>query len=191
MFLFISFLSKSTENVINQKQPIFTIMIDMNASPMKIMFHRIEREGIYDMNHLYKQMKEWFDENNYVYLEKENTTNIRDKGVELKMTMIGERRVTDYFQFYIEVKFLVIEMEKVKVKDKTLDKGKLSAFIKANLIFDYRNIWSKNKFSKLLRFIYNNFIIKKKIDDVYSAALKFESEDLFNVMKEALEMYNQ
>lgn len=166
-------------------------MIPMNAEPMNVFFHRIEREGIYDMNYLYKRMREWFDENNYIYTEKENTTNIRDKGVEVKMTMMGERKVTDYFKFEIEAKFLVIEMEKVKVKDKTLDKGLLRAFITCKLHFDYRHIWAKNKFSKLLRFIYNNFIVKKKIDDVYSASLKFEAEDLTNVMKDALEMYNQ
>lgn len=166
-------------------------MIGWNAPPMKIMVHRIERQGIYDMNYVYKRMREWFDENNYVYTEKENTTNVRDKGVELKLTMIGERNVTDYFKFDIEVKFLVVEMEKVKMKDKTLDRGFLRAFFNVKMHFDYRNIWSKNKLSKLLRFVYNNFIIKKKINDVYSPALKFEADDLFNVMKEALEMYNQ
>lgn len=166
-------------------------IVDWDATPMKIMFHRIERDGIYDLNKLYKNMREWFEENNYIYTEKENTTNIRDKGVEQKLRMIGERKVTDYFKFEIDIKFLIIEMQKVKVKDKTLDKGTLSAFIRVNLHFDYRHIWTKNKFSKLLRFIYNNFIIKKKIDNVYSPALKFEADDIFNVMKESLDMYNQ
>ncbi len=166
-------------------------MIKMGQPTMDVFFHRIEMHGIYDMNRLYKQIKSWFEENNYIYTEKENTTNVKDKGTELKMTLSGERKVTDYFKFEIEVKFLVVEMEKVKVKDKTLDRGNLGAFIRAKMYFDYRNLWSKNKFSKLLRFIYDNFIIKKKIDDVYSAALKFEGEDLFNTMKEVLGMYNQ
>lgn len=166
-------------------------IVDWDAKPMKIMFHRIERTGIFDMGHLYKQMREWFAENNYIYTEKENTTKVKDKGIEIKLKMAGERRVTDYFKFEIDVRFLVIEVQKVKMKDKELDKGILSAFIKANLHFDYRHIWTKNKFAKLLRFIYNNFIIKRKIDDVYSPALKFEAEDLSNVMKDALDMYNQ
>lgn len=166
-------------------------MIDMNAKPMEIMFHRIEKKGIYDINHLYNQMRSWFKENNYIYTEKENTTNIRDKGVELKMKMWGERKVTEYFKFEIRVRFLIIEMQKVAVKDKTLDRGTVGIFLKANLHFDYHHLWTKTKLSKMLRFIYNNFIIKKKIDDVYSPALKFEAEDLWNVMKDSLEMYNQ
>lgn len=163
----------------------------MDAKPDKVMFHRIEQSGVYDLNYLYKQMKEWFAENNYIYMEKENTTNVRDKGVEVKMTLRGERKVTDYFMFAIQVKFLIIEMKKVKAKNKTLDQGKLLAFVEAKLHFDYRHLWDKNKFSKMLRFVYNNFIIKKKIDNVYSQALKFEAEDLTNVMKDALGMYNQ
>jgi len=165
-------------------------MIGMNQKDLKIFFHRIERHGIYDLNHLYAQMRAWFGENNYIYNEKENTTKEKDKGVEVKMKMIAERRVTDFFKFEISVNFLIVEMEKVKVKDKLLDKGFMRAFMTAKLYFDYRHIWDKNKFSKLLKFIYNNFIIKPKIDTVYTAALKFEAEDLFNVMKDSLDMYN-
>ena len=165
-------------------------LVDWNAKPLKIFMHRIELDGIYDMNHLYNQMKKWFAENNYIYTEKENTTYERDKGVELKLKMICERKVTDYFKFVIEVKFLVVEMQKVKVKDKILDRGILSAFIKATLYIDYKNIWSKTKFSKFLRYIYNNYLIKRKINDVYQPALKFEGDDLLNVMKECLGMYN-
>lgn len=167
------------------------MLVGMNQKDMKVFVHRIEREGLYDVNKLYKRMREWFEDNNYFYMEKENTTNVRDKGVEVKMTMIGERKVTDYFKFKIEVKFLIVEMEKVKVKDKLLDRGFLRAFMTATLYLDYRHIWDKNKLAKLLKFIYNNFLIRRKIVDVYSAALKFEGEDLFNNMKDVLEMYNQ
>ncbi len=166
-------------------------MIDINASPMPIMFHRIERDGIYDLNKLYQSLKQWFANNGYTYMEKENTTNNKDKGVEFKMTMRGEREVNDYFKFEIEIKFWVIEMSKVQINDKVLDKGKLFTTISAKMLMDYKHIWSKTKFSKLLRYIYNNFLIKHKIDNVYSAALKFEGEDLFNLIKENLGMYNQ
>ncbi len=166
-------------------------MIDWNPKPEKLPTLKIEKDGIYDLKRLYNHMKEWFEENKYIYTEKENTTNIKDKGTEIKLNMSGERKVTDYFKFEIEVKFLIIESQKVRVKDKDLDKGKMLAFLRPTLYFDYRNIWAKNKLSKLLRFVYNNFIIKKKIDDVYSAALKFEADDLFDTMKDALEMYTK
>lgn len=166
-------------------------MIKLDQTSEKIALLKIERDGIFDMKRLYKQMRDWFEENNYIYMEKENTTNVKDKGTEIKLTMTGERKVTDYFKFEIEAKFLIVETQKVKVKDKELDKGKMIVFVKPIIYFDYRNIWSKNKFSKTLRYIYNNFIIKKKIDDVYSAALKFEADDLLKTMKDAMEMYNQ
>ncbi|MBM3199367.1 hypothetical protein FJZ53_00400 [Candidatus Woesearchaeota archaeon] len=165
-------------------------MIGIDAKPMSLPTLRIEKDGVYDMSKMYKRLREWFEENNYKYVEKENTTNKKEKGTEVKLCMIGERMVTDYFKFELEARFLIIELQKVRVKDKDLDKGKLGAFVKATMYYDYKKVWSKNKFSKLLRFIYNNFIIKKKIDDVYSVALKFEQEDLFNSLKEALELYN-
>jgi len=170
-------------------------MIDWNAKPMGVMNSRIEKLGpdgcIFDLNKIYHDIKDWFAEAKYSFTEKENTTKKKDKGTEIKMTLIGKRSVTDYFQFMIEIKFLIIETEPVKFKNKKLYKGKFRAYFKAALIFDYRYIWAKNKFSKLLRYIYNNFIIFDKIDNVYSAALKFEADDLFNVVKEDLEMYNQ
>lgn len=166
------------------------MLVDMNASPQKVMFHKIEQHGLYDLNRLYSEMKKWFMDNNYIYTEKENTTNVKDKGTEVKMMMSGERKVTDYFKFEIEVKFLIIEMEKVKYKDKLLDRGKLLAFITATMYLDYRHKWAKNKLSKFLRFIYNNFLIRNQIVDVYSSALKFEGDDLFDTMKEVLGMYN-
>ncbi len=166
-------------------------MIGINQTKESLPLLKIEKDGIYDLKRLYNHMKEWFEENKYVYTEKENTTNVKDKGTEIKLNMSGERKVTDYFKFEIEVKFLIIESQKVRVKDKDLDKGKMLAFLRPTLYFDYRNIWAKNKLSKLLRFVYNNFIIKKKIDDVYSAALKFEADDLFDTMKDALEMYTK
>ncbi len=166
------------------------MLVGWDQKSDKVSWQRIERFGIYDMNLLYKRIKDWFDENNYIYMEKENTTNVKDKGVELKLTMVGDRKVTDYFKFVVELKFLVVEMQKVKLKDKELDKGHLLMFLRADLHYDYRNIWSKNKFSKLLRFIYNNFIIRKKILDVYSPALKFETDELFNDMKDVMDMYN-
>lgn len=165
--------------------------IGWDAKPMKIFFHRIERHGIFDVNLIYKEIKEWFAENNYTYVEKENTTNKKDKGVEIKITMLADRDVTDYFKFAIEIKYLIVETQKVKVKDKLLDRGYFRAFFKAELVLDHKHLWAKNRLSKLLRFIYNNFIIKNKIDDVYSPALKFEADDAFNTMKEALDMYNQ
>lgn len=161
----------------------------MNASPHPLIKQRIEQEGIFDLKELYSAMKAWFIENNYRYIEKENTTNKKDKGVEIKLYMIGERKVTDYFKFEVEARFLIIEVQKVQVKNKTLDKGNLKAVIKGTLHIDYRNIWAHTKFSKLLRYIYNNFIIKGKIENVYQPALKFEADDLMNVMKEKLNMY--
>lgn len=166
------------------------MLVGWDQKSSKEVWQRIERFGIYDMSLLYKRIKDWFDENNYIYMEKENTTNVKDKGVELKLAMIGDRKVTDYFKFVIDVRFLVVEMQKVKVKDKELDKGHLLMFLKAELYYDYRNTWSKNKFSKLLRFVYNNFIIRKKIVDVYAPALKYEADELFNDMKDVMDMYN-
>jgi len=166
-------------------------IVDWNASSQRLFMHRMEQEGVFDLKYLYRMMKEWFKDNNYTYIEKENTTNIRDKGAEIKLCMIGERKVTDYFKFEIEVRFLIIRTQQVKVKNKPMYQGDLKAHIKATLHIDYRNMWAKNKFSKTLRYIYNNFLIKNKIENVYQPALKFEGDDLFNVMKECLGMYNQ
>ena len=54
-------------------------MIKIDQTYEKLPLLKIEKDGIYDLKRLYKHMKEWFEENKYVYTEKENTTNIKDK----------------------------------------------------------------------------------------------------------------
>ena len=69
------------------------MLIEWNQTKMGYPTLKIERKGVFDVNKMYHMVKGWFDENNYIYTEKENTTNKKDKGVEIKMAMMYPPRI--------------------------------------------------------------------------------------------------
>ncbi len=156
---------------------------------LPVFSNRVIQEGPFDINLIYKNLKDWFSLHKYDYTEVENTTNFKPKGVEIKLKMRGEREVTEYYKFVIDVAFLILETEKVKIKDKMLDQGKLEARIAVRLDLDYRRRFEKSKFAKFIRFVYHNYIIKKQIGKEYAGKAYGEGMSLFETLKDSIGLY--
>lgn len=156
-----------------------------------IFKNRIVHEGPFDINLIYKVVKDWFSKHKYDYTELENTVNFKPKGAEIKLRMRGERAVTSYYKFTINVNFLILETEKVKIKDKTLDSGWLEMRMDVSLELDYRKRFEKTKFAKFIRFLYNNYIIKDQINSEYGGKAYSEGMNVFETIKGALELYTK
>jgi len=155
----------------------------------KIFSNRVIQDGPFDLNLIYKNLKSWFEDHNYTYTEVENTTNFKPKGAEVKVRMRGERLVTDYFKFTININFLILETEKVKIKDKVVDYGKLEARQEVFMEVDYRKKFEKNRLGKFTRFIYNNYLIKDQIASVYGGKAYTEGMSVFETLKETIGLY--
>ncbi|MEM4266816.1 MAG: hypothetical protein QW404_02055 [Candidatus Nanoarchaeia archaeon] len=157
----------------------------------KIFSNRIIQEGPFDINLIYKTLREWFERKKYEYTEVENTTNFKPKGAEIKVRMRGEKEVTDYYKFTINVNFLILETEKVKIKDKVLDLGKMEVRIETFMEVDYRKKFQKSRMGKFIRFIYNNYIIKDEIQSVYGGKSYEDGMDLFETLKDTIGLYTK
>jgi hypothetical protein len=143
---------------------------------------RIWYKGAVDVDKLWKDMKKWFDRYKYDFWEKDHTLKDLDKGMELVSHWIAEREVNDYIKFVIEVKFLLERLRKVDNKMEGFHKITFFAYL--NL--DYRNKWQKNSLYKFLFHLYNNYIIKRKIEDDYEGRLYSELTELHNMFKNKL-----
>ena len=144
----------------------------------------IKYKGEFNLDEMYKKCKTWFSSKKYEFTEKEHTQKDRPQGEELNIKFLGERKVDDYVKFHIETYFFILEINK---------KGKLSnANVKINIQawieLDYENRWQNNPISKFLFFIYNNFIIKKKVLKVYENKIFIEMLDYSKLIKSYLGM---
>jgi len=151
---------------------------------------RLNRVGLYDINRLYKGLKEWFSDHEYDYFEKKDVIKMKRKGVEVNFVGVGERKVDGYVKFVINVEILTTHMEKVRFEGKTIDRGRIEVIVKTDMILDYKNEYSNSKFGKFLLGIYNRYVIRFKLDDFYGAKAYGDMVGVHEALKEALELYH-
>ncbi len=164
--------------------------VPINTYTLKIFYQKLWVDGVFDLNNVIKEVRDWFAENNYLQpKETENTTKVRGQGIETILKFKAEREVTEYIKFLIMIDGRTIETEKVKMDGKTLDKGKAEFKVETWIELDYKNKWKKRALGRIFMYIYNNFIIKDKLDGVYDAKLYNEGFDLFNTIKRVLNLY--
>lgn len=144
---------------------------------------RIKKSGFFNFDKLYTEMKEWFDDHDYVFHEKEHTEKEGSLGREVMMKWIAVREIDDYAKFNIEIQFFIEKLIKIENKSK----GELRITFFANVELDYKNNWQKNPFTKFLFFIYNNYIMKTKILTNYEPKIKKDIEELREILKGHLE----
>jgi len=145
----------------------------------------IKYNGSFNIDKLYKDIKAWFDNNNYDFDEKEYKEKRQAHGDEILIEFICERKIDDYIKFNLRIKFLMLNVKKLS-KDHYV--GNFRANISAFIEFDYNNEWQFSPLKKFLFFVYNNFIIKNKIENVYEDKLYGEVLNFEKLIKEHLGM---
>jgi len=147
-------------------------------------------EGIFDINQVYKILKEFMIDRKYRYYEDKDIVKLRKKGVEVNFKGRGERKVDDYAKFELVVEIDTEYMRKVKHEGKLLDQGVIEVVVKSFLYLDYKNEFEYNKWGKFLRKIYNNYIIRFKLPEFYGGKLFVDMMLLHEAIKEVLELYH-
>lgn len=149
---------------------------------------QIRKSGVFDLDKLYQEMTNWFGDNKYDFNEDVHSDKHKDRGKEIIIVWSGEKKVTDYIKYNIEVNFLLKNINKVSKASNNLEKGSIKITLIAKLILDYHKKWNKSFFSNFLFKIYNNYIIKKEIGK-YKNKLYKEILSLQDVAKEILEFH--
>jgi len=149
----------------------------------------ITQEAIFDFSELYKDMKDWFDERQYKFHEKEHEQKEGAKGMELDITWIGEKEVHSYFKFKIEITILGTNIEKLQSEQGNIVyKGNLKIMIGGTLIMDYKDKFVDGKFTEFLGSIYNRIFMEKKSEE-YEEKIDGEMEEIVALIKEYLQLY--
>ena len=145
----------------------------------------IRFSGVMDIDDLYKSIKSWYNNYKYDYTEKENTQKNKPQGDSLTIKMYGDREVDDYVKFHLEVD--MDEILRVKKVGKKYS-GEARIIIRGKMIFDYRDDWKAVPF---LFYLYNNVILKNKINKFYLVKIYDEMMELNNLIKSKLGLINE
>ena len=142
----------------------------------------LKHRGNLNIKLLYSSIKDWFDSKSYDYTERNYTKDSKPTGDEYVIEVDGEREIDGYVKFKINVEIFT----------PYVNKGESSIRIKIEpvVMLDYKKYFDKNKFTKFLKYVYNNYIIKRKIKSYYEGKLYMEFLELSTKIKEVLNQYD-
>ena len=149
---------------------------------------KIKWEGITDFGELYKYMKLWLEDNNYLKDEKtlERKYIERAKGdkKQLEISWHAEKKKSDFFVYNIDTLFLILGMEDVEIDDNGVKRKMQKAIFEMQIssYLESTKAWDE---LKGLQKIYYEMIIRKRIND-YLKELYDKSMGYFSYTKKFL-----
>jgi hypothetical protein len=153
---------------------------------------RVRQVSVFDMGELYKVMFRWFATKRYDFQEKEYLEKRVGEAKQLEIKWIGYRKISDYIKFFMEVKFLVVNLKDVEVEiggmRRKTNSGDVEMRFDAYLQMDYEGKWEGNPVTKFFREVYNKYMIKKRIES-YEEELLEELYELTGEIKAFLNLY--
>ena len=152
----------------------------------KIYETKLKHEGLFDFKELYRFFFEWFTSYDYIVAEKKYEEKITPEGKDIEVEWECFRKISDYFRFKVKIIYRLIglvsvEVQKGNIKVKT---NKAMVEIKATgfLEKDYENRWERNPVAKILRGVYDRYIIKSRIEQ-YEDKLATEVDEAIAQIK--------
>lgn len=141
----------------------------------------ISKKGEFNFDSVYNNAKAWFDNKQYGFTEKENSLADNTSKEEYKIIWETQRQVNDYMEFNINTLITTKNINKRAKMHKGIIKITSDCFIK----LDYHDKWKDSKLQSIMFFIYNNFVIKKKLKE-HIVKLNAEFKDYLKTIKTSL-----
>tara|TARA_Y100000310_G_C20653480_1_gene800730 strand:- start:954 stop:1460 length:507 start_codon:yes stop_codon:yes gene_type:complete len=124
---------------------------------------------------------EGWDLHESLYREKTIAENLREMTIEWK----AKKKISDYFQYEINMRWIMLYIKDVKVmidgQEKKLQNGTFEINFDAALVKDWQNKWDSG-LMKSLREIYDEYIITDTIED-YEVHLNEKVNEMIAVIK--------
>lgn len=148
--------------------------------------------GIFDFEGVYRAMQNWFVEQKYYFEEVLYKHKVPSPaGAEEHIRWTGWRNVTEYVRFNIEIYFILWDAKEIEVikngEKKRLTKARMKIQFDGYVETDYSKRFEESPFLKKLARFYNEFVMKKRIDTLYTDQLYYMILKLYTVAKEQLE----
>ncbi|MEK6914216.1 MAG: hypothetical protein AABW83_01055 [Nanoarchaeota archaeon] len=158
----------------------------------KVFKGKIKQNANFNFKGIYEFVYDYLNDEGWALHE----TLYREKSQETKELIIiwkGTKNISDYFKFEIGLTFLIIGMKDVKVtidgNEVKMQNGSIEIVFDAALVKDYKNKWDSS-FMKFFREIYDNYIIRNRIED-YEVKLYEEINEIIATIKSYLAIESQ
>ena len=149
---------------------------------------RVIEDAVFNMHDLYKHIRSWLDNHNYITFEKEYRDWMKEEGRSATIKLAPWRKVDDYTKYHIDIKIKFKNLKEVETKTGIMNKGEVNIKIESFLEKDYEDRWENNFMSRFMRSLYDYFFMTGKID-LYKKELLDDSYDLFNEIKSFLGLH--
>lgn len=156
------------------------------AQKQGIYEQKIVQNGYWNYGDVYGMLYSWLKDHGYGISEGSYKEKLAGNGKEINIEWEASKKVTDYFQYKIALKWQIMGLKDAEVeidgkKTKT-NKGELSISISASLVKDYEAKWEDKPIWKFMRGVYEQYVIRKTIDE-YAGDLDGETRDLVSDLK--------
>ncbi len=162
------------------------------AEKDKIFSSKIKYDGLMDFKEFYKFCYQWLtDESSLDVVEKKYAEKITGDAKNIKVEWEGLRKVTDYFQFKVDVGFEVINLTSVEIvqdgKKLKMNKGSVEVSIKGTLVKDYDGKFEHTSSQKFMRGIYEKWVIYSRVKE-YEGKLVGDCNEFLSQAKAFLDL---
>ena len=148
-----------------------------------------KKRAILDFDRIYKAVFMWLQDRKYQDIQEDLYKLKIEEG---EWEIHGEKRISDYVKYRVDVKFQTWEMRDVEVvkneRKVKLTSTKLKVYVDGKVITDYQDILGGSKFKEWLRTFYERYIIKKKIEDVWQYEVYKDMYAIRDLLIKLLEM---
>ena len=161
------------------------------AEKNEVLAQKIKQKGYWNYADLYAFCFNWLKEEGYKMKETEYTEKITGFGKELVLKWEANKKVTDYFKNTISVDWHILGMKDAEVeidgKKASTNKGEVELKIKAELVRDYGERWEDRPFWKMMRSMYEKYIIRTTVDE-YEDRLRDKATEYVKDVKAFLQL---
>lgn len=156
--------------------------------PQKKLIYKekLTQVGHWNYEDVYNMLFNWIKDHGYALSENNYKEKLSSAGKEIIIGWEAKKKITDYFLYQIELDWHILTMKDAEVeidgkKTKT-NKGELEIVFKGTIIKDYEKKWEDKPFYKFLRGVYEEYIIRKTIDE-YEDDLEEQTKELITDLK--------
>lgn len=151
----------------------------------------ISHNGIFDFDGLFPAISEWYDNMNYAHFERKHSEKMTSTGKYIEANWVGEREVTDYVVFKINLEIWLRDLVEIAVEvdgqPVKRQKGRIELVFSCEFEKNYKDQFDDREgtFSHFLMKMYERYIIADQLD-VFESKLIVETVDFINTLKKFL-----
>lgn len=139
------------------------------ADKNEVMKESLKHNGFFSYRDLYNFCYAWLKNEGYKLSEDEYLEKVAGSSKEVKIKWKASKKVTDYYKNVIEMKWHILGLTDVEAVEngKTIktQKGEVKIVFEATLERDYEDNWDKRPFWKMMRAIYDKYIMRTTQDE--------------------------